>query len=194
MEDRLLHVPADAGAVVSSVRPAVKRAEGLGMAEARPDRGDWWFLGVRVKELTSPGAEVVVAEATLPKGASPPLHLHENLDDSFYLIEGTMVVRCGDDVSLATPGTWVPFPRGVPHTFRVMDRPARVLLVHANDSFMRAVQGIGRLAADDDVPTAADGPSPEQLTRAMAAHDIRAVGPPMEEDEARSWLGSLASP
>jgi mannose-6-phosphate isomerase-like protein (cupin superfamily) len=153
--------------------------------------GTWMFLGVRVDVLSDPDAPVVVAEGVAPRGASPPLHVHADLDDSFYLLDGRMVVRCGDDVFLATSGTWVQFPKGVPHTFRVLDRPARVLMVHANDSFIDAVRAIGHPAAAGDVPTAAGGPPIDELNRALAAHGITSVGPPMEQDEAEDLLRSL---
>lgn len=152
----------------------------------------WWFLGLRVDELSDPRTDLVVSEAVLPEGASPPLHVHGGLDDSFYLLEGLMVVRCGEDVSPARPGTWVPFPRGVPHTFRVLDGPARVLLVHNDDSFMGAVRDIGSPAPAGDAPPAGEGPSLEQLTRSLLRHDITTVGPAMEEAEARRWLEVLS--
>lgn len=158
----------------------------------QPDADEWLFLGVRVTVLSREAEQVIVAEATLPAGASPPLHVHEGLDDSFYVIEGTIVVRCGDEVSLASSGSWIPFPRRVPHTFRVMGGPARILLVHANDSFLRAVKDIGRPATAGDVPSTGGGPSPEELDAAMAEHDISTVGAPMEEDEARAWLERLS--
>lgn len=156
-----------------------------------PSLEEWMFLGVRLRLLSGPDAPLLIAEAVLPAGASPPLHSHDHLDDSFYIIEGTMVVRCGDEVSLGTAGTWVPFPRAVPHTFRVINRPARVLLVHTNDSFMSAVRTLGHPARQDEVPTTVGGPDIEELTRILALHDIRNVGPAMEPDEAERWLQNL---
>ena len=85
-----------------------------------PSPRRWLFLGVLVDVLTEPGAPVTVAEAVLPEGASPPAHLHAALDDSFYILDGRMVLHCGDDVWQAGPGSWVQFPAGVPHTFRVL--------------------------------------------------------------------------
>src|SRR5579859_21294 len=148
----------------------------------------WLFLGVLVTELTRPGAPVVVAEAVVPEGASPPAHVHAALDDSFYILEGHMVIHCGDDVWQAGPGSWVQFPAGVPHTFRVIGGPARVLLVHANDSFMAAVRQIGRPATSTDLPDATPGPSIEELDRAFTAHGITNIGPPIEQDEAERLL------
>lgn len=165
-------------------RPTTRKETGVG-----PQR-EWLFLGVRVRELSSSAEPVVVAEAVLPRGASPALHVHDKLDDSFYLLEGVMVVRCGEEVTLATSGDWVPFPRGVPHTFRVMDDCARVLMVHANDSFVQAVRTIGRPAGTPEAEEASR-PSPEWLAEAMAGHDIRTVGPPMEAEEADAWRARL---
>jgi quercetin dioxygenase-like cupin family protein len=73
----------------------------------------WSFLGVLVDELTEPGAPVTVAVGVAPEGASPPAHIHADLDDSFYLLDGRMVIRCGDEVWEAGPGSWVQFPAGV---------------------------------------------------------------------------------
>ncbi len=152
----------------------------------------WLFLGVLVEELTGPGSPVTVAEGVLPEGASPPAHVHASLDDSFYLLEGHMVVRCGDDVWEALPGDWIQFPAGVPHTFRVLGGPARVLMVHADDSFLSAVRRIGRPALDDDVASTTPGPSFEDLDRLFAEHGITNVGPPMEQEEAMRLLQELA--
>jgi mannose-6-phosphate isomerase-like protein (cupin superfamily) len=153
----------------------------------------WSFLGVLVDELTEPGAPVTVAVGVAREGASPPAHVHANLDDSFYLLDGRMVIRCGHEVWEAGPGSWVQFPAGVPHTFRVLGGPARVLLVHADDSFLAAVRQIGRPATGTDVPEITQDLTMEELDRAFAAHGITNVGPPMEQAEAERLLDQLAA-
>lgn len=157
----------------------------------RPHR--WLFLGVLIEELTEPASPVTVAEGVLPEGASPPAHVHAALDDSFYLLEGHMVIRCGDEVSEARPGSWVQFPAGVPHTFRVLGGPARVLMVHDDDSFLAAVRQIGRPVIDGEMPTAAPGPTVAELNHVFADHGITNVGPPMEQDEAARLLVELVA-
>ena len=62
----------------------------------------------------------MVLEMTLPAGSSPPLHIHDDLDDTWYILDGQMVVRCGDEELVVGAGHWVSMPRGVPHTFRVV--------------------------------------------------------------------------
>ncbi len=155
-----------------------------------PNR-EWTFLGVHVTELSSPSEHLVVARGTIPEGASPPLHVHADLDDSFYVLDGTMVVRCGDEVSIATAGTWVRFPAAIPHTFRVMQSPATVLMVHANDSFLNAVRTIGHPSVIAAPSTASGGPDIQELDRMLAEHDIMTVGTPMEADEAERWMARI---
>lgn len=161
------------------------------MAPTAPRR--WLFLGVLIEEMTGPDSPVTVAMGVLPEGASPPAHVHAALDDSFYVLEGRLVIRCGEEVWEALPGSWVQFPAGVPHTFRVLGGPARILMVHADDSFLAAVRQIGRPAVDGDVPSTAPGPTVEELDRAFSDHGITNVGPPMEQQEANDLLVRLAA-
>ena len=152
----------------------------------------WWSLGCLMVEWprTGPGAPLV-SEGTLPEGASPALHTHATLDDSFYILEGRMVLQCGEDISLGLRGTWVPFPRRVPHTFRVLDGPARILMVHGDESFFSVVREVGEPAPALRLPGPDRGPTAEALSRSLLSHGIDTVGPPMEEEEARSYLERL---
>lgn len=105
----------------------------------------WWFLDTLVVEHPmASGAGPVVLEMTLPVGAAPPLQLHHDLDDSSFLLDGQMVVRCGDQMMLVQPGDCLSMPREVPHAFRVVGhQPARILLVHDNDSFVQLIRELG---------------------------------------------------
>lgn len=153
----------------------------------------WWFLDCLMEELSAPDDSLILSEALLPEGASPPLHVHADLDDSFYVLDGTMVVRCGDDVQLATPASWVPFPAGVPHTFRVMGGPARTLQIHRDDSFLELVRAIGEPAAERRLPLPSGGPGIERLEAMLAGHGIVNVGPSMSEEEAQAFLAGIPS-
>jgi len=149
----------------------------------------WWFLDTLVIEHELNDAQdVFVFEQLLPEGASPPLHVHDGLDDSFYLLDGRMVVRRGDELFLAAPGSWVSVPRGTPHTFRVVDGSARMLLVHDDASYRDLVHDVGVPAGRPTLPEPSGGPGLERLAQALVDHDSRVVGPSMSEDEARSVL------
>ena len=150
----------------------------------------WWFLDLLVIEhRCAPGMEAVVLEMTLPVGSSAPLHVHDNLDDTWYILEGEMVVRCGDDVSTVGAGYWVSMPRGVPHTFRVVgDRDARILLVHDNASFRDLIRDLGVPAGAHVVPSQPVFPSMDDLVRVASAHDLTPIGPPMGVEDASAVL------
>jgi mannose-6-phosphate isomerase-like protein (cupin superfamily) len=154
----------------------------------------WWFLDtVVVEHRCAPGMDTVVLEMTLPVGSSPPLHVHDNLDDTWYILEGKMVVRCGDDELIAGTGHWVSMPRGVPHTFRVIgDREARILLVHDNASFRDFIRDISVPASAPAVPSAPAFPPMDELMRIATSHDLRPVGPPMSAEDSDSILATAS--
>ncbi|HET7407444.1 MAG TPA: cupin domain-containing protein [Mycobacteriales bacterium] len=152
----------------------------------------WWFLGTLLVLRNPEGAPVcpAVMELTIPPGGSPPEHVHESLDDSFYLLDGELVIRCGDRTIVARPGSYVVLPHGIGHTFRVTSRvPARLLLVHADDSFLRFVQAVGTPTDDRRLPPHDEFDLDfETLSRASAEHGAPMIGPSLEEDEARRHL------
>jgi mannose-6-phosphate isomerase-like protein (cupin superfamily) len=150
----------------------------------------WWFLDLLVVEhRCAPGMKTVVLEMTLPVGSSAPLHVHDDLDDTWYIIDGEMVIRCGDDVSVVGAGHWVSMPRCVPHTFRVVgDREARILLVHDNATFRDLIRDLGVPAGARVVPPQPVFPPIAELARVAAIHDLMPIGPAMSDEDANAIL------
>lgn len=59
-----------------------------------------------------------------------PLHLHHSDDEAWYVLEGVLRVRKGDEVVEAGAGESVLVPRGVSHTYwNGSTEPLRYLLV-----------------------------------------------------------------
>jgi mannose-6-phosphate isomerase-like protein (cupin superfamily)/catechol 2,3-dioxygenase-like lactoylglutathione lyase family enzyme len=152
----------------------------------------WWFLGTLAVLRNPEGTPRVpaVIELTVPPGGSPPRHVHEALDDAFLVMDGEVVVRCGEQTIVARPGTYVCVPAGVAHTFRVTSPiPARMLQVHNDDSFLALIEAIGTPTRELRLPPAGESDLDlETLARLNAEHDSRILGPSLEEDEARSFL------
>lgn len=157
------------------------------------DAQAWWFLDTLVIEhRCAPGMDTVVLEMTLPVGSAPPLHVHDDLDDTWYILEGTMVVRCGDDELVVGAGHWVSMPRGVPHAFVVVGGDqARILLVHDNTSFRDLIREVGVPASVRVVPSDPTFPPIDELVRIAASHDLRPIGPPMTAGEAEAVLTTV---
>jgi mannose-6-phosphate isomerase-like protein (cupin superfamily) len=67
-------------------------------------------------------------------------HVHDEEDDSFYILEGEMTFLFGDDSAAAPPGTFVLAPPGVVHGFRNDGKePVRMLNIHAPAGFDRRI-------------------------------------------------------
>jgi mannose-6-phosphate isomerase-like protein (cupin superfamily) len=59
-----------------------------------------------------------------------PLHLHNNDDEAWYVLEGKLCVKVGDDTVEAAIGAAVLVPKGTPHTYWNPDSaPVRYLLI-----------------------------------------------------------------
>jgi mannose-6-phosphate isomerase-like protein (cupin superfamily) len=70
-------------------------------------------------------------------------HVHEDEDDSFYILSGELTFLLGDEEVVAPPGTFVLVPPGVEHGFRNDGRePVRMVNVHAPAGFDRRI-GLG---------------------------------------------------
>jgi mannose-6-phosphate isomerase-like protein (cupin superfamily) len=73
--------------------------------------------------LGSRAGDFVIAEwqdAGAPPGPPrwiAPLHLHRNDDEAWYVLEGTLRVKMGDEEVELRAGAGVLVPRGTPHTY-----------------------------------------------------------------------------
>jgi quercetin dioxygenase-like cupin family protein len=70
-----------------------------------------------------------MTETTLEPGfPGPPPHFHEAFNDVFYVLDGTVTVRVGDEVHELGPGGFACITPGTVHTFsNATEVPARVL-------------------------------------------------------------------
>jgi quercetin dioxygenase-like cupin family protein len=63
------------------------------------------------------GGAYFAMEALVPPGGGPPPHVHRNEDETFYVLEGHVEFRLGDDRVTAGAGDFVNIPRGRVHNF-----------------------------------------------------------------------------
>lgn len=90
------------------------------------DAGGSFVIGEWTEEGAPPGPPRLVA----------PLHIHHRDDEAWYVLEGTLRFRLGDEEVEAPAGSAVFGPRGVPHTFwNPNEEPARYLLVMTANTF-----------------------------------------------------------
>jgi quercetin dioxygenase-like cupin family protein len=83
-------------------------------------------------------------EQVVPAGfPGPPLHVHPDFEETFYVIEGQIAVRVGDEAHEAGPGAVAVVPRGTPHTFaNPTDAPVRMLVLVTPGGFERYFEAL----------------------------------------------------
>jgi quercetin dioxygenase-like cupin family protein len=124
------------------------------------------FLGARARVLS----EGLVELLDHPAGAMPPLHVHHDHDEGFYVLSGSVTLYMPGERSVTLgAGDYFLAPRGVPHTYRVADDgPASWLCNSVPPAFEKFVAAVGALEQQD----------PETVTRIAAEHGIEILGPP----------------
>jgi quercetin dioxygenase-like cupin family protein len=141
-----------------------------------------WFLGslvtIKASRDTTGGA-VAVLEHRSPRGAGSPLHVHNNEDEWFYVLDGELTFWVGGEVVVAPAGAFMYGPRGIPHTFIVSSDEARFVLVTQPAGFEDFVRTVGEPAGALELPPpATEPPDVEALTRVAASFGLDIVGPP----------------
>jgi quercetin dioxygenase-like cupin family protein len=146
-----------------------------------------WFLDTLVSIRVSVSAgtdEISLLEHHAPYGDSPPLHLHVNEDEVFYILEGELRIQTEQGEHRLGAGHSLLAPKGMPHTYRVESgQGARWLTVTTHGDFERFVRALGRLAERQELPPPGGAPTPEAiqiLTETARAHGIEIVGPPLQ--------------
>jgi len=118
------------------------------------DTGDSFYLGDVMLE---------------PGFSGPPPHVHERLHDMFYVLDGTLTMRLGDDTVELEEGSFVCVPPGVTHTFsNPGTRQVRFLNFNTPagwENYMR----------DLDAALAWGTPTPEEIGRIASRYDFRVV-------------------
>jgi mannose-6-phosphate isomerase-like protein (cupin superfamily) len=132
--------------------------------------GDTFFTKVSTNDTDG---EFYVFESTRDKKGGPPLHVHHEQDEWWYILSGEFLIKVGDEVFTAKTGDSAFGPRGVPHTFaKVSEGEGRLLISFTpagkmEESFIARSQG------------ATDHMTDEQRKEFSRAHGVDIVGPPL---------------
>lgn len=82
-------------------------------------------------------------ELLAPEGRPVPLHSHP-WDEISYLLEGEIDFQIGDEKVLATPGSFINLPMGVPHAFTVRSPQAKLLVGVSNEIAFQFMEDLDR--------------------------------------------------
>jgi quercetin dioxygenase-like cupin family protein len=112
------------------------------------------------------------------RGDMPPLHVHHEHDETFYVLEGRLSLHLpGQRVELR-PGESFFAPRGIPHVYRVESDEARWLGVGNPAGFADFVRESSDVATAKGYPPADREPNITRVAEAAARYGIELLGPP----------------
>jgi mannose-6-phosphate isomerase-like protein (cupin superfamily) len=141
----------------------------------------WWKDGrVTVKAgRAETGGAFAQIETDDPRGSGPPLHLHHNEDETFFVLEGevTMVVG-GEQLDLST-GDYCFASRGVAHAYVVRSERARMLVTVTPPGPEELFVELGVPVTGDEPPTDTVMPPVEEMARQFARYSCEILGPPI---------------
>jgi mannose-6-phosphate isomerase-like protein (cupin superfamily) len=101
------------------------------------------------------GGAFTLLEADEPPGFGPPMHIHHDCAEAFYVIAGEYRIFIGDEEHVCPAGSFVFIPSGVIHGFRVGDVPSRKLNIYSPAAmvgyFDELSAALERGAADEEL-------------------------------------------
>jgi quercetin dioxygenase-like cupin family protein len=141
-----------------------------------------WFLHnlaiIHVRSDQTNGSYAVVEMTGAPRD-TPPLHLHVDDDEGFYVLDGALGLHVqGQPVVHLGPGQFAIAPRGIPHVYVVESEiPSRWLAI-SSGGFVRFVEEVSVPAGKRTLPVQPHLPPPDELAVTAARHGIEILGPP----------------
>jgi mannose-6-phosphate isomerase-like protein (cupin superfamily) len=113
-----------------------------------------------------------LAETVVGAGyPGPPLHVHHELTDMFYVLEGTLTFQIGEQTVEGPPGTFVCAPPGVRHTFsNPSSEPARFLNFNVPGGFETYMRELAAAWTENGGP-----PDPATIGAIASRHDVEVV-------------------
>jgi quercetin dioxygenase-like cupin family protein len=100
------------------------------------------------------GGAYFAMEALVPPGGGPPPHIHRNEDETFYVVEGEVDFRLGDETMTAAVGDFVNVPRGRVHCFHNSGTEAmRMILTFTPAGIEKFFEETLERALDPTAPT-----------------------------------------
>ncbi len=124
----------------------------------RPGEGRSIDLGgftmcVKASEVDTAGTFTLL-EADEPPGFGPPLHIHHDAGEAFYVLSGEYRIFIDDEEWDCPAGSFIYIPAGTPHGFRVGKKQSSKLNIYLPAAMVGYFDDLSAaLAAGDADPT-----------------------------------------
>lgn len=141
----------------------------LGPGEGRSiDLGN--FAMVLKASPADTGAAFTVLEPAEPAGFGPPMHIHQDAAEAFYVLDGEYMIFIEDREFVCPAGSFIYIPAGLRHGFRVGSMPSRKLNLYAPAAMLGYFDELS-------ASIATGGADPDRLDEIALRHGMEVVGP-----------------
>lgn len=152
---------------------ATPDAYALGPGEGRQiDFGDDFSVTVKADEHGT-GGVVSVLETEEPPGLGPPMHVHHDCAEAFYVLEGEYVMYLDEREVVCPAGSFIFIPQGARHGFRAGGAPSRKLNFYFPAGMIGYFDDLAAALKREEVSEA-------DLADIASAHAMEIVGPPSQ--------------
>ena len=109
-------------------------------------------------------------EAQEPAGFGPPLHIHRDAAEAFYVLEGEYIIFLDGREASCPAGSFIFIPAGIPHGFRVGTVASRKLNLYIPAAM------VGYFDELADAVKTGDG-DPDVLSQIALRYSMEVIGP-----------------
>ena len=109
-------------------------------------------------------------EADEPPGFGPPMHIHRDAAEAFYVLSGEYVIFIEEDEFICPAGSFIYIPAGVPHGFRVGPVPSRKLNLYTPAAMIGYFDELSAALAGDSA-------DPDLLDEIADRYGMDVIGP-----------------
>jgi len=140
-----------------------------------PEAGESLSLrGTKLRVLSTAATSVGAStfEFLALPGWDTGSHLHSRIEEQFYVIDGEMELRAGDELIVGRPGAFVSVPSGIAHAFANRSTaPARMLLVCTPPGHERYFAELAEILSLEGAP------NPDEIAALRERFDTTQVSP-----------------
>jgi len=138
-------------------------------SEGRPVDLGGFRMSVKATGYETDGAFSLL-EADEPAGFGPPLHIHHDAAEAFYVLEGEYLIFL-DGRELSCPaGSFIFIPAGVPHGFRVGNTASRKLNLYTPAAMVGYFEELSEATKKGQV-------DPQILSEIALRYSMEVLGP-----------------
>lgn len=128
-------------------------------------------LDIKISANDTDGSLAVFEQTGFTPKGGPPLHIHPNQDEWFFVTEGEYMFQLGEEKYNMKTGDTIFLPRNVPHAFIQLTEKARTIV-----SYLPAGKMEDFFKATDSWTSP---PSKDEIIKVFEDHDMKVVGPPL---------------